>query len=222
MQLAKAFFLLSLSLLNNNLVQAETKDWLFDVFLDNNIIGFHNFKLSNNNHLISDAKFKVDFLFFTAYEYQHTSSEYWNNDCLTSLNAITKENTSLSKVNAHIDSNNFVIHGNVDNNKIKKMLPDCVMTFAYWNPRLFTQTKLLNPQNGDYLDVNFSYEGYQKLDVKGESKSVKVYHLKGNSSETLPEKPKIDIVLWYDKNNDWLGLRSITPEGKVISYKRRL
>lgn len=220
MQLAKVIFLSSLYLLNSNLVQAETKGWLFDVFLDNNIIGFHSFKLSNN-HLLSDAKFKVDFLFFTAYEYQHSSNEYWKNDCLISLDALTKEDKSLSKVNAHIDSNNFVIHGNVDNNEIIKTLPDCVMTFAYWNPKLLTQTKLLNPQNGDYLDVNFTYEGYQKLDVKGESKPVKVYHLKGNSSETLPEKPKIDIVLWYDKNNDWLGLRSITPEGKIISYKRR-
>lgn len=221
MQLAKAIFLLSLCLSNLNLVQAETKDWLFDVFLDDNVIGFHNYKLSKNNHLFSDAKFKVDFLFFTAYEYQHSSNEYWKNDCLTSLNAVTKENRSLSKVTAHIDSNSFIIHGNVDNNKIKKTLPDCVMTFAYWNPKLLTQTKLLNPQNGDYLDVNFSYEGYQKLNVKGEFRSVKVYHLKGSSSETLPEKPKIDIVLWYDENNDWLGLRSITPEGKAISYKRR-
>jgi hypothetical protein len=220
MQLIKILFLL-FSVLNIELAQAETQDWLFDVYLDNNIIGFHNFKLTNNNHLLSDAKFKVDFLFFTAYEYQHSSSEYWKNDCLTSLDATTKEDKSLSKVNAHIDSNNFVVHGNVDNNEIKKTLPDCVMTFAYWNPKLLTQTKLLNPQNGDYLDVNFSYEGYQKLDVKGESKSVKVYHLKGNSSETLLDKPKIDIVLWYDKNNDWLGLKSITPEGNVISYKRK-
>lgn len=62
MQLAKVIFLSSLYLLNSNLVQAETKDWLFDVFLDNNIIGFHSFKLSNN-HLLSDAKFKVDFYF---------------------------------------------------------------------------------------------------------------------------------------------------------------
>lgn len=200
--------------------QAETKDWSFDVYLDNRLIGYHSFKLSNNS-VLSDAKFKVNFLFLTAYEYQHKSNEQWNNDCLASLDATTKENKTISKVKAYLDNGNFYVSGNSDKNEKKRSLPGCVMNFAYWNPKILTQTKLLNPQNGEYLDVSFTQETERNIDFKGETKNVKVFHLYGNSSEFLPEKPKIDILIWYDNNNDWLGLRSITPEGLTISYKRK-
>lgn len=217
----KSIFILFVFLSKTILVHAENKEWLFDVYLDSKIIGFHNFKLSNNNHLISDAKFKVNFLFLTAYDYQHLSQEQWSNDCLTSLDASTKENKIISKVNAYLDSDHFFVHGHVDNNENNRSLPRCVMTFAYWNPKILTQTKLLNPQNGEYLDVSFKPEADKKIDVKGEQKNVKTFHLYGNSSESLALKPKIDIVIWYDNNNDWLGLSSITPDGHNISYKRR-
>ena len=220
MQVIRVLIILLGFLSKASFVQAETKDWLFDVYLDNKLIGFHSFKLSNNN-LLSDAKFKVKFLFLTAYDYQHTSKEQWNNDCLSSLDATTKENKSISKVNAYLDNGNFLVNGNVDKNEKKRSIPGCVMTFAYWNPKILTQTKLLNPQNGEYLDVSFKPEDDKKIDFIGDPKNVKVFHLYGNSSESLLEKPKIDILIWYDNNNEWMGLRSITPEGYTISYKRK-
>ena len=220
MQLMRVLISLLGVLSTASFAQAETKNWSFDVYLDNKLIGYHSFKLSNNN-LLSDAKFKVNFLFLTAYEYQHNSSEQWNEDCLTSLDATTKENKTISKVKAYLDNGNFFVNWNSDKSEKKRSLPGCVMTFAYWNPKILTQTKLLNPQNGEYLDVSFKPEGDKKIDFKNETKNVKVFHLYGNSSESLPEKPKIDILIWYDNNNDWLGLRSITPEGYTISYKRR-
>ena len=220
MQVIRLLIILLGFLSKASFVQAETKDWAFDVYLDNKLIGFHSFKLSNNN-LLSDAKFKVNFLFLTAYEYQHTSNEQWNDDCLTSLDATTKENKTLSKVKAYLDNGNFFVNGNVDKNEKNRSLTGCVMSFAYWNPKILTQTKLLNPQNGEYLDVSFKQESDKKIDFRGEIKNVKAFHLYGNSSESLPDKPKIDILIWYDNNNDWLGLRSITPEGFTISYKRK-
>ena len=32
-------------------------------------------------------------------------------------------------------------------------LPECVMSFAYWNPGFLEQPRLLNPQTGEYLEV---------------------------------------------------------------------
>lgn len=220
MQLMRVLISLLGVLSTTTFAQAESKDWSFDVYLDNKLIGYHSFKLSNNN-MLSDAKFKVNFLFLTAYEYQHNASEQWSDDCLTSLDATTKENKTISKVKAYLENGNFFVNGNVDKNEKNRSIPGCVMTFAYWNPKILTQTKLLNPQNGEYLDVSFKPEGDQKIDFKSEIKNVKVFHLYGKSSESLPEKPKIDILVWYDNNNEWMGLRSITPEGYTISYKRK-
>ena len=93
------------------------------------------------------------------------------------------------------------------------------MTFAYWNPKILKQTRLLNPQNGDYLYTTFRLIGNEKIDFNGEKKNAKHYHLLAYEAESMSDKPKLNIQLWYDNNNDWLALKSITPEGYTINYK---
>jgi len=46
-------------------------------------------------------------------------------------------------------------------------LPDCIMTFAYWNPRFLDQPRLLNAQNGEYLDVTVHDLGTDTVAVRG-------------------------------------------------------
>jgi hypothetical protein len=37
---------------------------------------------------------------------------------------------------------------------------------------------------------------------------------------SLNGKPKLNIELWYENtSNDWVALKSITPEGYTINYK---
>lgn len=206
---------------NTQYLKAASNEWAFDVFLDNKKIGYHNFKLSGNNKLVSSADFQVNFLFFNAYKYQHTSVEYWKNDCLAELEANTLENKVSTKIRGHLSKGNFLIEGlNADGEK-NASLPACVMTFAYWNTNILKQNKLLNPQNGDYLNINFKLVGNEKIESKGEIVNVKHYHLHGDSSEAQIGKPKLDIDIWYDLNYDWLALRSVTPEGNIINYKRK-
>lgn len=44
----------------------------------------------------------------------------------------------------------------------------CVMGFAYWNPRLASQTKLVNPQTGNIEMVSFERLSVQTLTIRGE------------------------------------------------------
>lgn len=212
---------LSTSIFSAHFAQATAKEWSFDVYLDKNKIGQHRFKLSDTNQLVSEANFQVKFLFINAYQYQHTSKEQWNNDCLIELDANTKENKILSNVSGHLANGQFLLSSNVNEDKKTRSIPECVMTFAYWNPKILTQTKLLNPQNGEYLNANFIKVGDEKIEFNGELKNAKHYHLLASSSESMSDKPKLNIHLWYDSNNDWLALKSITPEGYTISYIRK-
>ena len=215
------------SLLSTVFAHAAGKEWAFDVYLDKNKIGQHSFKLSdsslsNSSDLLSEADFKVKVVFITAYNYHHVSKEQWKDNCLIKLDADTLENKVVSKVSGQLTNGKFELKGKVGKDEKVQSLPECVMTFAYWNPKILTQTKLLNPQNGDYLKANFKLIGDEKIEVNGEQKSAKHYHLFANSSEANADaKPKLNIDLWYDNNNDWLALKSITPEGYTISYKRK-
>lgn len=226
--LSSIFSLAIFSLTSTVFAQAAGKEWAFDVYLDKNKIGQHSFKLSDSGDLLSEADFKIKIVFITAYTYHHVSKEQWKateqskDSCLTKLEADTIENKVVSKVNGQVNNGKFELKAKVGKDEKVQSLPECVMTFAYWNPKILTQTKLLNPQNGDYLKANFKLIGDEKIEVNGEQKSAKHYHLFANSAEANADtKPKLNIDLWYDNNNDWLALKSITPEGYTISYKRK-
>lgn len=188
----------------------QAKEWAFDVYLDKSKIGSHTFTL-NDNTLTSKAKFNVKVLFIEAYKYDHAAKEQWAGDCLSALEANTIENKVVTKVNGKLDANAF----NVKNGKAEQTLPTCVMTFAYWNPKILAQSKLLNPQNAEYLDTTVSKLGAANIEVKGKPTDTTHYKITG----ALKGVKKLNIELWYNQDNEWVALKSVTPEGYNIIYK---
>lgn len=191
---------------------ANAQTWAFDVYLDKQKIGTHAFEYSNNQ-LKSQAAFKVKLLGITVYDYQHQAIESWQNGCLTGLEANTKENSEKTIVKGAQNKQAFEL---IVNNK-PLSLPSCVMTFAYWNPEILKQNRLLNPQNAEYLDVTVEAQGSKNIAVKDQNLLSTQYVLKGK----YQGKDKLNITLWYSPDNDWLGLESTTPEGRKITYKLR-
>ncbi|OYY49767.1 MAG: hypothetical protein B7X95_06785 [Methylophilaceae bacterium 17-44-8] len=191
-------------------LNAYSKDWSFDVYLDKQKIGAHTFSL-NDNQLSSKANFKVKVLFISAYDYLHTAQETWQNDCLAKLSAHTVENKVVMDVEASKKNDVFeVIY-----NKTTQKLPECTMTFAYWNPKILSQKKLLNPQNAEYLDTKIQSLGNETIQARGRPIEASHYKIMG----ALNGKNKLNIDVWYDQNNDWVSLKSTTPEGYEINYK---
>lgn len=190
----------------------SAKEWDFDVYLDKTRIGEHTFKLSEASELISQAKFNVKVLFINAYQYTHNAVEIWHDGCLKSIESTTLENDIASSVKGKSINGEFV----VDDGKSKQTLPACPMTFAYWNDKILAQTKLLNPQNAEWLDTKVKNLGNEMLIVKG--KKIETSRYKLNAS--MNGRQKLDIDLWYDTDShEWVGLRSTTPEGYIINYK---
>lgn len=203
----------SLALLATSLfaMPAIAQQWAFDVFLDKTKIGTHTFSLDENRQLTSRAKFNVKVLFIQAYSYDHTAKEQWTEDCLAGLQANTTENKVVNNVKGEKKDAGF----EVSDGSATQILPVCTMTFAYWNPKILTQSKLLNPQNAEYLNTQFENLGQETITVKGKTIATKHYKLKGD----LKGKNKLNIELWYNLENEWVALKSITPEGYTINYK---
>ena len=131
---------------------------------------------------------------------------------LNSIEAETTENKVNTKVSGKLEGNDFNINVN---DKQNQALPACVMTFAYWNPKTLTQSKLLNPQNAEYLNTNIKQLGTETIVVKGKPTETAHYLLQGLSEGKI----KLNIDLWYDQNKNWVALQSTTPEGYKVSYK---
>lgn len=204
---------LGFTLLNTQTVFA--KEWFFDVYLDKSLIGQHRFELieaeNGKQTLISKANFNVKVLFINAYEYEHKATEIWQNNCITSLTAHTVENDEVTDVKARIENAALIVESQSE----IQSLPACVMTFAYWNPAMLNQTQLLNPQNAQYLKTDIKQLDDEEMMVKTQTIKTQHYKLLGS----FKGKNKLNIELWYDKNHDWVALKSITPEGYTISYK---
>ena len=89
-------------------------------------------------------------------------------------------------------------------------LPECVMTFAYWNPEFLDQSRLLNPQTGEYVDVDVEKVGDETLEVRGEPVAATRFRLTAD---------KVDLTLWYSTDDAWLALESVAKGGHIIRYE---
>jgi hypothetical protein len=193
--------------------QAMTHDdeWNFTVFLDDTEIGYHRFAMSADNELTtitSNANFQVKFLFFTAYSYEHSNMEVWNNGCLARINAVTNDNGSEYIVNGSSSKGSFIV------NQAEYANIDCAKTFAYWDPSFLQADALLNSQTGEIISVTSEYLGEDRI-VTGEgSVDARKYRLSGEPEQGEP----IRIDLWYSRDDRWLALQSYTEGGRIIRY----
>lgn len=182
----------------------------FNVFLDDSPIGFHRFQIEagegGKRSVRSEAQFDVKFLFFTAFRYRHENSELWNDDCLVEIDAETNSNGKESEVSGERTDSGFAIR---KNNSVST-LPDCVMTFAYWNPDFLKQQKLLNPQTGEYLDVEVRERAEESIRIGGREVSAVPYEIKARGME---------ITVWYSPDNEWLALESVAKGDRILRYE---
>jgi hypothetical protein len=186
------------------------REWHFEVLLDDKPIGVHRFQLSTageTRELRSEASFRVKILGLTVYDYSHQSSERWKNDCLQGIDASTDDNGDDFFVRGHGGGDGLLIESQTG----IASLPGCVMTFAYWNPVMLQQQRLLNTQTGEYIRVDVEQLGEQTLHIQG--RAVPALHYRVRAGER-------DIQLWYSSDRDWLGLSSTTRGGRQLHYRR--
>jgi hypothetical protein len=190
---------------------STSKDLDFRVYLDDKPIGKHSFRITGSGEelqVTSRASFDVDFLFINAYRYRHESRELWRDGCLHRIQAETDDNGERSRVRGGLESGHFVVERD-GAEEVRN--DDCVMTFAYWNPELLNQDELLNPQTGELEKVRSRHGGAERIPVGDAELSAKRYRL---------EAEEVSIDLWYSDALGWVGLRSETPEGATIVYRR--
>ncbi len=186
---------------------AESKTWNFRVLLDGKPIGSHRFDLTHfhlngqdDQYLLrSEAAFAVKLLGITLYRYQHQASERWQGDCLRALESSTDDDGKLSTV--ALDASD---------------LPPCIMSYAYWNPRLLQQTRVVNTQTGRINAVQVSSMGTSRIQVRGETVSAHRWRITGLQHP---------IDLWYGTGESqqgdtqqWLGLDSHMGD-RLLSYR---
>ena len=186
---------------------------VFGVFLDGKPIGEHRFTIvgpPEAREVQSDARFAVKLLGITVYRYRHQASERWRGDCLSSLAASTDDDGDASRVRAEPAGDNLAVVTESASGSMTRALPGCTMSFAYWNPAIQTQTRLLNAQNGKAETVRIGRAGSGPVDVRGRSVSATRWRIEGTPQP---------IDVWYSAQGEWVGLDSILEGGRQLVYR---
>ena len=203
------FMICTVLLLASGGLQAESKRvWNFEVSLDGKPIGYHRFEVTRDGELAevtSDAKFDVKILFINAFKYRHTNREVWSENCLNDFAADTEVNRKQLSVQGNRQGGQFV----VDDGSGPVELGDCVMSFAYWNSDFLQQSRLLNPQSGEYLDVDVVPLSRDIIEVRGEQVMANAFRVSGE---------KMALTIWYSDDDDWLALESVAKGGRILRY----
>ena len=188
---------------------AGEQEWRFRVYLDDKEIGYHDFLLrerDSERQLQSVANFEYKLLFVKLYDYLHENTETWQGDCLTQIEARTDANGKPYEVRGSLVDGRFTLQnpdGPVE-------LPECVMSFAYWNPRFLRQDRLLNTQNGAFVEVRVSDPEPDELEVRGARLPAYRY---------LLEAGELVIQLWYSEDQQWLALETEARGGRTLRYE---
>jgi len=153
----------------------------FAVLLDGKPVGSHRFELHEDGatrRVTSSARFDVKVLGIPVYRYRHEAIEQWRGDCLTKIDARTDDGGEITRVTT---------------------VPEgCVMSFAYWNPRMLAQNELLNAQTGQIERIAVTALGGGRYQISG---------------------TKYPIELAYSPQGEWLALDSTVAGGRRLSYR---
>jgi hypothetical protein len=190
--------------------RASTRVYAFKAFLDDKPIGEHRFAVATeggHRKVTSAADFAVKFIGITAYHYHHHADEQWAGDCLSGLDSRTDDDGKPASVRLVKtgDANEITTHAG------KKTEPGCLMTYAYWNPAMRDQKRLLNPQTGQVDSVKVEKVGGGNIPVAGKDVAATDWRISGGESP---------IDVWISGQGDWVGLDSLVSNGRhKLTYR---
>jgi hypothetical protein len=189
---------------------APDREWNFRVLLDDREVGWHRYVVrgdGESTEVHSRAQYDVRFLLVNAYRYRHQARERWRGACLDGLESRTETNGTVEEVAAVAQGDGLAVAGPTGDAR----LPGCVMSFAYWDPRILNASRLLNSQTGALLPVRIEARGTERIAVGDRSVPATRHRLSA---------PGLQIDLWY-ADDRWVALEAPTPGGRVLRYELR-
>ncbi len=184
-------------------------EWNFRVLVNDKEVGNHRFYVDaegDTQVVRSVADFEYKLLFLTLYEYEHENRELWQDSCLKRIESTTNANGKIYAVKGRLVDDTFVVETRNDRHE----LPDCVMTFAYWDPAFLNQSRLLNSQTGQLMEVEVTAPVSEDIEVRGNRIAAERYRLLAG---------EIEIDLWYADGREWIALETSHGEGRSLRYE---
>lgn len=213
--------------------EPPTDDRLMQVLLDGREVGEHNFRFDTENgqlNVLSQAEFEVRVVFVTLFRYAHEARENWKNGCLVNVESSTNENGDKFTLASRQLEVGLEFDTNSRSHRLEKA---CPWSFAYWSPELRQRELLVNPQNGALVEVDFEKLGPREIKVGGSNHTFTAWKLRGwdvtesngdngeagDRNITDRGDADVEIIVYYDEQDRWVGLDSNVGNGRTLQYR---
>lgn len=191
-------------------IPAGPRTLKFRVLWKGDPIGYHNTTVtpSADGHDMT-VKTKIDMKVkmgpFTAFRYEHDSTEVWRDGLLQSL---------VSKTND--DGDDLAVKGQATAAGFKAVGPkgtfvapaDILTTNCMWLPALVDEDKLIDAQNGVLVGLVSKPLGEEHVNVKGKDRTAERHSIL---------TPFVGGSLWYDLAGNWVRSR-LEIKGETLEY----
>ncbi len=181
------------------------KDLHYDVWIDAKPLGTHAYRFSRDAagdllQVDSNAVFNVKVLFVNVFSYNHSATELWNGQCLSSISSNTTTNGEKEAIELRFDDAN------------------CPGTYTYWDRSRLERSILTNAQTGEQEDA--SLQKLASTPLPRPSKKVKLSREVQTIEHYQLTTPSADFLLWYDDQGRNLMMQT-TNDGRTITYINR-
>lgn len=184
----------------------------FQVLLDDRPIGTHEFRIAGDGDrrtVETRARFDVRVLFVPVFRYSHDNTEVWADGCVQRLDSQTDSNGRPFRVSLDRDDDGYRI-ATLDGSS--EDAARCISTFAYWDPAFLQQSRLLNSQTGELIEVEVEPLGVVDLDWPGIEVPVEGFRI-------VAESDGVDIRVYYSEaDRRWMALESRLESGRLMRY----
>ena len=187
------------------------KDLWFDIVRKGDIVGHHliTFRIKGEDlHVHSEVNFRVQILFFTAFQYTQKRDEVWRDGKLIALASQTNDDGTAYDIKGKAEANGM----RITSEGRSWLLPPDSVPASYWNYSMVTtKSPLVDAQDGRLTKARPVRIGKEKVTVGG--KQIDAIHYR------LVTKTPRDI--WYDASGRWVKMRISGKDRSVVEWVLR-
>lgn len=182
----------------------------FRVLWEGDPIGYHNTTITPSADgtgmtVKTKIDMKVKIGFFTAFRYEHDSTEVWQDGVLQSLVSKTNDDGDDLAVKGEATASGFKAVGT---NGSFVAPADILTTNCMWLPALVDEKKLIDSQNGVLVGLVSKPLGEERVTVRGKDREAVRHSIL---------TPFVGGSLWYDLAGNWVRSR-LEIKGETLEY----
>ncbi len=182
----------------------------FAILRDGAEIGSHVIRFEKvGEPTVVQIEAKVDYrlAFIPLYLFEHTAREEWRNGRLVGMSVQTNDNGDDYRVAVTSAGDNLTLSINGDGTAIDPR----TIPASLWNIAVVDQKTILDPADGDMMNVSVRESGEEVIEVRGKSVRAKLYVMTGDFKRNL----------WYDAHKVLVQVQFEGRDGSEIRYKLR-